>query len=73
MIYKIWLKNFENWIFPGHLKKGDFFTFYLKKNIFLRAVFGHEKSNFEVILKKSSNDLPNFFKIFLKIGFFLAI
>ena len=31
MIYKIWLNKFENWIFPGHVKKGNFFTFYLKK------------------------------------------
>ena len=33
MIYKICLKNFENWIFPGHLKKA-IFQLVVEKNYF---------------------------------------
>ena len=52
MIYKIWLNKFENWIFPGHVKKGNFFTFYLKKYIYCASLCPGKIQIFNLFHKK---------------------
>ena len=50
------LKNFEKWIFPGHLEKGIFFNYHLKSENFPnfeKSIFIHKNYTcMQIFVKK---------------------